>query len=100
MPGRNPRRNEHPEDVKAAVRKKGVTLAELARRNKMSDSTTRAALYRPQPSGNAAVAKFLGKTLNELWPEWFDVQGNRIPKSSKKDSSGNRAGHGQKREAA
>ena len=47
--GAMPLHNTHPEDVKAAVRKTGITLAELARRNGLSDSTTRKALYRPQP---------------------------------------------------
>lgn len=100
MPGKPTPKNKHPEDVKAAVRKKGTTLAALARKNDLSDSTTRASLYRPQPSGNAVVAKFLGKSLHEIWPEWFDDQGNRIPNSFKKDSSGDPVGHGQKSEAA
>lgn len=70
--------NQHPEDVKAAVRKTGISLAELARQNGLDVSTTRAALRRPQPSGNRVIAKRLGKKLHQIWPEWFDEAGNRI----------------------
>ncbi|WP_316978007.1 helix-turn-helix domain-containing protein [Shumkonia mesophila] len=93
--------NTHAEDVKAMVRKTGVTLAELARRHDLSDSTTRAALYRPQPSGNRVIANYLGKSLNELWPLWFDERGDRIPsKTGTKNIRPAQAGHCQKRVAA
>ena len=77
--------NKNPEDIKAAVRKTGISLAELARQNGLDESTTRAALRRPQPSGNAAIAERLGKSLHEIWPEWFDETGNRI--SSREDTA-------------
>ena len=93
-------KNQHPGDVKAKVRKKCGSLAELARRNDLSPSTIRKALYRPQPSGNKAIAKLLGKTPHKLWPKWFDEEGNRIPSAEQKDSSADQAGHGQKSEAA
>lgn len=89
------RRNEHPENVKAAVRRTGISLAELARRKGLSTSTTRKALRRPTPSGNRAIAEHLGKSLHQLWPEWFDADGNRI--SSVKDSRPRRGGASQKR---
>jgi Ner family transcriptional regulator len=96
-----PAKNMHPEDIKAAVRKTGVTLTELALLHGLSESLTRAALRRPQPSGNQVIAAYLGRPLSELWPEWFDADGNRIPsKSAEKHSRGGRAGHGQKRRAA
>lgn len=90
--------NKHPEDIKADVRKTGISLAELARRHGLDDSTTRAALRRPQPSGNRAIAKHLKKTLNELWPEWFDAGGNRI--SGPKDTRPAVAKASQKEKAA
>ena len=36
--------NKNPEDIKAAVRKTGISLAELARQNGLNESTTCAAL--------------------------------------------------------
>lgn len=96
-----PAKNMHPEDIKAAVRKTGVTLTELALLNGLSESLARAALRRPQPSGNRVIAEYLGRPLSDLWPEWFDADGNRLPsKSTKKHSRAARAGHCQKRRAA
>lgn len=91
--------NEHPEDIKAAVRKTGISLAELARQHGLDDSTTRAALRRPQPSGNQAIADHLKKPLHEIWPEWFDEQGNRIT-DTRKDSRSARSAASQKAEVA
>jgi len=93
-------RNTHPEDVKAMVRKTGVTLAELARRHGLSTSATRKALYRPTPSGNRVIAHYLGIPLAELWPEWFDAAGARVPSNGKKNSRRATPNHCQKRRAA
>lgn len=71
-------KNAHAEDVKAAVRKRGKSLTEIARDAGLHDSTCRAALLRPIPAGNAAIAKFIDRSLNQLWPEWYDAQGNRL----------------------
>ena len=73
-----PNRNMHPEDVKATVRKTGITLSDLARRHGLHVSTVALAVRRPQPSGNRVIARHLGKSLHEIWPEWFDEHGNRI----------------------
>lgn len=91
--------NQHPENIKAAVRKTGVSLAELARRHGLNESTTRAALRRPQPSGNRAIAKHLKKPLHKLWPEWFDKQGNRIT-AGRKNTCGPVPKASQKRKVA
>lgn len=96
-----PAKNMHPEDIKAAVRKTGITLTELAIINGLSESLARAALRRPQPSGNRVIAAYLGRPLNSLWPEWFDADGNRLPsKTVRKHSRPATAGHCQKRRAA
>jgi len=97
MAGR--RRNAHPEDIKAAVRKKAGTMIELANRHGVSHSLIHAAIIRPQPSGNRIIADFLGKSVHELWPEWFDEDGNRrlsTPKPSRRRTTS----QCQKREAA
>ncbi|WP_411576870.1 helix-turn-helix domain-containing protein [Terasakiella sp. A23] len=77
----NPAHNTHPEDVKAAVRKKFGSLAALARQHGVSDSVVRAALIRPQPTGNRLIADCLGLPLHELWPEWYRDDGSRISSS-------------------
>lgn len=77
-------RKNHPEDIKAKVRKKVGSLAKLARQNDVSTSVIRAALIRPQPTGNRIIASCLGQELHDLWPEWYDAAGFRISKSSQK----------------
>ena len=36
------------------------------------------ALIRPHLRANHAIAEFLGVSLHELWPQWFDHSGGRI----------------------
>ncbi|MFZ2470214.1 MAG: helix-turn-helix domain-containing protein [Parvibaculum sedimenti] len=94
-------RKSHPEDIKAEIRKKAGSMARLARQKKVSTSVIRAALIRPQPTGNRLIAEFLGREMHEIWPEWYDTHGNRIPsETAKKPTSGIRVGHCQKRRAA
>ena len=92
-------RNKHPVDVKGMVHKRGETLASLARRHGVNESTARKCLYRPLPTGNRLVAEYLGKQLHELWPEWFDKHGNRRSSASN-DTSVDRCTHRQKSKAA
>ena len=74
--------NAHPEDVKAAVRKKVGSLASLARQHGVSDSVVRAALIRPQPTGNKIIAECLNVPLHKIWPEWYNTDGKRLPPKS------------------
>lgn len=71
-------RNVHPEDIKAEIRKKVGSLAQLARQNDVSDSVVRAALIRPQPTGNRVIADCIQVPIHSLWPEWYDADGKRI----------------------
>ncbi len=83
MPYSNTRTyNAHPEDVKAEVRKKVGSLAALARAHGVSDSVVRAALIRPQPTGNKIIAECLNVPVNKLWPEWYTSDGKRLPQKT------------------
>jgi Ner family transcriptional regulator len=87
----------HPEDIKAEVRKRGSTLAGVARSVGLSDSSTRVAFHQPIPTANRAIAAFIGVPVNELWPQWFDTDGNRKLSTPKvKDSRTGTRGHRQK----
>lgn len=87
----------HPEDIKAAVRKKRWTLTALAKANGLSESACRVAFIKPFPAANRAIAKIVGEPLNVLWPDWFDKSGNRKPSvSGNKDSDQRSRGHRQK----
>lgn len=68
----------HKEDIKAAIRKRGSTMSELARQRKLPPSTVRNALIRPVYSGEVAIAEFLGVPAHELWPERWTKDGRRI----------------------
>lgn len=93
-------RNRHPEDIKAEVRKTGLTLAELARRNGMAGGTGGRALYEPCPRMNRAIAGHLGKSVHDLWPEWFDANGERILRFEREGTSGRTVESRQKSRAA
>lgn len=68
----------HPEMIKAQIRMRGMTLSLLATRNDLHESACRAALIRSQPEAERVIAKYLGVSLHELWPDRYDEQGGRI----------------------
>jgi Ner family transcriptional regulator len=72
------RRQWHKEDIKAEIRKRGLTLADLARGHDVAESTVRDALNRPLKRGELIIASFLCKPLHELWPERWTADGQRI----------------------
>jgi Ner family transcriptional regulator len=65
----------HPEDVKAAIRKKGVTLSELSIRHGYSDAYLRNALQRPIFDAEQIIARFLRTPANQIWPDRYDDDG-------------------------
>ena len=69
------------EDIKAMVWKRGATLRQVSLKAHLSIDATSKALDRPVPAANIAIAEFLGKSLHDLWPCWFDQHGNRITSS-------------------
>ena len=92
----------HPEDIKAAIRKTGVTLTELSLRNGLGESTVRQAiLFNSCPAGEKVIADYLGINPFELWPRRYNKQGQRIIGRAARQSTKNQArGHRQKGAAA
>jgi Ner family transcriptional regulator len=83
----------HPEDIKAAVRKTGVGLTELALREGLGESACRTALRRATPRADKAISDQIGVPLHEIWPSRYDEQGHRLSRSHERDqSNGNREG--------
>ena len=68
----------HPQDIKGAVWKRGLTLSKLATDNGLSESACRASLLRPQPEADRVISAFLGVALHELWPDRYDDEGGQI----------------------
>lgn len=80
-------RKWHPEDIKAAIRKRGSTMTALALRHGLGDSTVRAAMIRPCYRAEQVVAAFLGVPAQELWPERYDPDGTpRHPRIRRQSS--------------
>ena len=71
-------RGWHREDIKAAIRKRGTTMNDLARERGLPASTVRNALSRPVFAGEVAIAEFLGIAAHELWPDRWTPDGRRI----------------------
>lgn len=65
----------HREDIKAALRKSGNSMAAIARRLHVSEGTIRMALNRPSFFGEQAIARSLGLPAHELWPHRYSREG-------------------------
>lgn len=71
----------HPEDIKARVRKRGITLTDLAVSNGLEPSACRDALIRPRPKAERVIAEFIGEAPQKLWPDRYDRSGARRTRS-------------------
>lgn len=72
LPGeRGAQAGPHPEHIKAAIRSRGTTLRELARRWGYSHAAISVAMRKPWPAIEKRIAKFLGVHPRELWPERY-----------------------------
>ena len=68
----------HPADVKAALHKKGITLAGLAEQHGLSSSSTlSAALTRSYPANEKRIAEALGVHPMTIWPSRYHKDGTR-----------------------
>lgn len=69
----------HPEDIKAAIRKRGITLAELALRADVSKQAVSAALDRRSSERiDKVIAEFIGLKPHQIWPSRYNAKGQRI----------------------
>ncbi len=65
----------HPQDIMAAVRKRGSSLQRLARENNFSRNAFNRALKERFPNAHTIIADFLGVSRGELWPAWYRKDG-------------------------
>ncbi|MGG4663403.1 helix-turn-helix domain-containing protein [Providencia vermicola] len=61
----------HPADIIAAIKKKGSSLAELSRSAGLNSSTLNNALSRRWRKGERIIAEFLGMEPAEIWPSRY-----------------------------
>ncbi len=69
----------HPEDIKAAIRKQGITLAELAASAGVSKQAVSAALDRRSSERvDQLIADFIGLKPHQIWPSRYNAKRKRI----------------------
>jgi len=77
-----PQKGWHREDIKAAIRKRGITLERLSQDNGLHKSMCSLALIRPDFAAEQVIARFLGVTPQDLWPHRYNADGTyRHPRS-------------------
>lgn len=76
----------HKEDIKAAIRKKGVSMSQLSLSLGLHESTVRRNICgMHMPHVEPLIARFIDKPLHEIWPDRWDTENIRIrPISNKK----------------
>ena len=65
----------HPEDIKAAIRKTGITLMELSARHGFSQSACNNALRMRSYRLELVIAQHLGLRPEEIWPSRYSDAG-------------------------
>ena len=65
----------HKEDIKAAIRKRGVTLRELSLRAGYCEAATRRVLRHAWPEIERIIADHLGVQPQTIWPSRYDANG-------------------------
>lgn len=87
----------HREDIKAAVRKRGVCLEGLSKSAGLELRACSSALLRPHFAAELVIAEFLGVSPRQLWPHRYDADGTyRHPKSRAHHTEKSRRGARQK----
>ena len=62
----------HREDIKARIRKTGITMAALVRQHRLHDAAANKVLLHSWPRVEAIVAERLGIKPQEIWPSRYD----------------------------
>lgn len=77
---KKPARNHgwHVADIKAALEKKGYSLARLSRKNDYCRTAAAIAIYRPWPKMERLIADAIGVEPREIWPSRYDADGNAL----------------------
>lgn len=68
----------HPEDVKSAIRKTGVTLSELCEHMGIDHRSASKALAEPYTKGELAIAEYLGIPVQLLFPTRWTMDKKRV----------------------
>ena len=88
----------HREDIKAAIRKTGMTLGALSLTHKLSRRAVSVTLQKPWPRVQAIVAKHIGVAPQVIWPSRYDASGAPLRKPHWKQRHPSRAPFPRKRQ--
>lgn len=69
-------RGLHPEDIKAEVRKTGLSLSDLDRRHELPEGACRKALRYPNLRAEEAILAHLGWDAHATWPARYNPDGS------------------------
>ena len=64
----------HPEDIKAAVRKTGISIRQLSIQSGFAPGSLRTVLLQFWPKGQAIIAARIGVPPQQIWPSRYDPQ--------------------------
>lgn len=71
----------HPADIKAALHKKGITLAGIAEACGMRDSTSLSSTFtRSYPLNEQRIAAAIGVPVQDIWPSRYHADGTPKPR--------------------
>jgi lambda repressor-like predicted transcriptional regulator len=74
------REDWHPADIKAALHKRGITLAGLAEAHGLTSSSTMSATFvRSYPANEKRIADAIGVHPSVIWPSRYNADGSRKP---------------------
>ena len=65
--------------IAAALKRARLSYKKMAAESGFSHSSLNGALKKPLTNANKFIAAKLGKSVHELWPDWFDADGDLIP---------------------
>lgn len=68
----------HPEDIKAAIRKRGLTLAELCEQMNVPKHSASKALAEPFTKGELAIAEYFDIPVQLLFPTRWTADKKRV----------------------
>ena len=78
------REDWHPADIKAALHKRGITLAGIAKAHGLRDSTSLSSCFvRSYPANEKRIADALGLHPKEIWPSRYYENGEPKPRDRK-----------------
>lgn len=60
-----------------ALRERGTTAAEIAKKNNLSRFTVYGGMERPAPKVHDLISEVLGVPRQSIWPQFYDAKGER-----------------------